>query len=84
MSTVTQFEEVRRIASDFLDYDTSHLHYILHVLDGQYGCRDDAAKLAAIQEIIDTDEDRCGIAEIAAAIGYALTDDASETETNQT
>jgi hypothetical protein len=84
-----QLTEVRRIAMDYLDYDTSHLHSVLHILsdnDG-YGPRtDDAAKLAAIQDVIDTDEDRCGMAEIAAAIGYPLWDEvqANETEKTQT
>lgn len=68
MTNQEKFEKISAIAHDFLDYDTHALHYILHVLDGHYGCRDDAAKLAAIQETCDIDEGRGGIAEIAAVL----------------
>ena len=63
--TNARLAEIRSIAVDHADYDTHALHYIIHVVDGNYGHRNDADKLAAIQDIIDEDDGRPGIAEIA-------------------
>lgn len=67
--TNAQLAEIRSIALDHADYDTHALHYIVNVIDGHYPPKTDAEKLDAIRDVVDEDDGRAGIAEIAEVLG---------------